>query len=267
MSAEPVEILELVGAAGIGGMIGWSHHAALLAGYAAALLGFEALRRAWSTPWRDQLTARFRRPWVEVGLAFLAVLAVIGIGQLYVRGFLVPERHGAVWAKCANQLLIYAPIPLLLALRRHPLSSAWLPTKWIPVRLGIGLALALLALASFHLARGTGEGFLSGVSRTFRIENADEALQVFLEDLSIAVLMVRLGAALGRGRALIIVALLFAGAHVPGMLAQGAPGVAYASLLLDAALAVTVLAILQRSADIWWFWWIHFAMDMTQFAP
>jgi hypothetical protein len=36
--------------------------------------------------------------------------------------------------------------------------------------------------------------------------------------------------------------------------------------LLDVVLAVAVVAVVQRSADVWWFWGVHFAMDMTQYA-
>jgi hypothetical protein len=36
-------------------------------------------------------------------------------------------------------------------------------------------------------------------------------------------------------------------------------------LVADAGLAVIVLHFLQKSSDILWFWWIHFAMDMMQF--
>ena len=62
-----------------------------------------------------------------------------------------------------------------------------------------------------------------------------------------------------------IVAALFAAGHVPGMLASGAGVAELIPLILDAALGVGILLVLNRSADIWWFWCVHFAMDMTQF--
>jgi hypothetical protein len=30
-------------------------------------------------------------------------------------------------------------------------------------------------------------------------------------------------------------------------------------------LGVLALAVLYRSRDVWWFWMVHFALDMTQF--
>jgi hypothetical protein len=71
--------------------------------------------------------------------------------------------------------------------------------------------------------------------------------------------------ALGLTRSIIIVAVLFAAAHIPAMLSGGAGLMEITGLALDAGLAIVVLFFLQRSADVWWFWWIHFAMDMMQF--
>ena len=30
-------------------------------------------------------------------------------------------------------------------------------------------------------------------------------------------------------------------------------------------LGVLMLTLLQRLRDVWWFWMVHFALDMTQF--
>jgi hypothetical protein len=49
------------------------------------------------------------------------------------------------------------------------------------------------------------------------------------------------------------------------MLSGGATLGSFAHLVLDAALAVGIFSVLQRSGDIWWFWMVHFAMDMMQF--
>ena len=42
-------------------------------------------------------------------------------------------------------------------------------------------------------------------------------------------------------------------------------GTARVILFLDAGLGVLVLVVLRRAQDIWWFWCVHFAMDMMQF--
>jgi hypothetical protein len=90
-------------------------------------------------------------------------------------------------------------------------------------------------------------------------------VQVLLADVSIAVLFVRFRAALGLRGALLVVAALFAAAHIPGLLANGAATSDIVALSGDAGLGVLALAVLHRSRDVWWFWMVHFALDMTQF--
>jgi hypothetical protein len=89
---------------------------------------------------------------------------------------------------------------------------------------------------------------------------------VFCEDVAIAILFVRVQAALGLRVTIILAASLFAAAHIPAMVARGTSREAYARLALDAGLGVFVLFIAQRSADVWWLWCVHFAMDMMQFV-
>ncbi len=60
-------------------------------------------------------------------------------------------------------------------------------------------------------------------------------------------------------------AVLFAAGHVPVLVSGGASVAELLHLVLDAALAVGVILVLQRSRDIVWFWCLHFCLDMTQF--
>lgn len=78
-------------------------------------------------------------------------------------------------------------------------------------------------------------------------------------------LAVRFNAALRRPWATaVIVALLFAGGHIPAQLANGLAPSEMLYLVFDFVLAAGVIGVVQRSADIWWFWCVHFAIDMTQ---
>jgi hypothetical protein len=90
--------------------------------------------------------------------------------------------------------------------------------------------------------------------------------QVFLEDLTVAILYVRLAGAVGSRWATVVVACLFAAGHVPAMVSQGITWSEWSGLLRDAGLGMAVILLLQRSRDIVWFWCIHFSLDMTQFA-
>jgi hypothetical protein len=219
--------------------------------------------------WPLREPPRFARPWVEVALALLAVAGVIGVGQLYSRGWLLPSGGalGGV-AEAANQLAIFSPMLLLLALRRQPLSTAWLPRERLGARLAIGLVLAVAALVAFALTRSGCDLPWLVVGRVFAARNAPIAVQVLLEDVSIAIVLVRLGAATRRPRLSAVgVAALFAAAHLPAMLSGGGVGVAdVASLSLDFALAAGALLVVQRSSDVAWFWLVHTAMDLTQFS-
>jgi hypothetical protein len=94
----------------------------------------------------------------------------------------------------------------------------------------------------------------------------DEAFQVLFEDVAIAILLVRLAAAIGKPAAVMLAASLFAAGHIPSMLAQGASASELVALLRDVTLGLVVLGAVLRSGDILWFWPVHVTMDLTQFA-
>ena len=129
-----------------------------------------------------------------------------------------------------------------------------------------GLLLALPAIAAFTAVRPAVGAWGPVVARVYRWASLPTLVQVLLEDVSVAILFVRLGAALGPRKTIVLVAVLFAAGHIPTLLATGAAPREIASLVLDAALGVGAIAALRRSADVWWFWQVHFAMDMMQFV-
>lgn len=104
------------------------------------------------------------------------------------------------------------------------------------------------------------------MGRIARYQNLDKFVQVFLEDMSIAILLVRFQAAVGPAWATVTVGLLFAAAHAPAMITHGASPTELAHLIVDAALGVAVISVLRHSRDIVWLFLIHFCLDMTQFA-
>ena len=55
----------------------------------------------------------------------------------------------------------------------------------------------MLALGAYTLARADADGLPSVLGRIVTYDRLDEAVQVFLEDLTIAILFVRFAAALG----------------------------------------------------------------------
>lgn len=243
-----------------------SHYGALIMGYAAALVGWLLLARVLVGVWPSARMVSFERPWREVVIALLAAAGIIAIGQAYMRLGFLPEtgRVGPALA-AVNQVLIFSPVPLALLLRSHPPDSVWLGRPRWPIRLATGLLLAILAAGTYTLLRNGSNGIVSVAGRIARYDHVDEAVQVLLEDLTIAFLFVRLAAAIGSRWSVVAVALLFAVGHVPALIARGAEIGELTLLLRDVALGTGVILVLQRSRDILWFWPIHFALDMTQF--
>ena len=261
------------------------HYYPLILAYATALLGWvvvhETLRRAprvhslWGAAAFDP---QFRRPWVELALVLAAAVCVVGIGQIYMAGFRLPTDGSFVGtvSESINHLVIFSPI-VLLAVWRRPvavkdwksweltLRSMWLPPRRVLVRVVVGFSLAMLALGAFIAVHQSARPFLEVVGRSWAPRNADLLVQVFLEDVAIAVAFVRLRSALGLRGAIGLVAFLFAAAHIPAMLANGATLLELSHLLLDTALGVMVLLVLRRASDVWWFCPLHFTLDMTQF--
>jgi len=250
-------------------MINFGRYIGLYAGYGAgALVWLIALRTMpslWPSDQHSGIT--FTKPWREVLWALLACLGVVAVGQAYQHGFRLPV-HGS-WgtlAESINQVMVFSPVVLLLALRRQGLSTAWLPTKRIPERLAVGVAVSLAALVAYCMVREQFGRFGVFLARIFAPGNADKAVQVFLEDLSIAVVMCRLTTAMKHPwRSAGLVGALFAAGHIPAMLSHGVAGGELVGLVLDGLLGLFMVRILQRAGDIWWFWCLHFMMDMTQF--
>jgi hypothetical protein len=201
-----------------------------------------------------------------VGYALVASAAVVALGQGYVRGYRLaaPGPLGPL-AEALNQLAIFAPFFLLLVIRRQGLETAWLPTRRVWQRLAVGLGLAQIAILAFTLTRPGSDPWPTVAPRVYSARNGGYAVQIFCEDVAIAILFLRLQAALGARLSLFLVALLFAGGHLPTMIAQGTSLAEALRLLLDAGLCVLALAVVRRSQEVWWFWCVHFAMDMMQF--
>jgi len=209
----------------------------------------------------------FARPWREFGAALVGALGILAAGQLWSRGIRLPDEgaFGPVLG-AMNQLLIFTPILLVVLLRRQSWATAWLPRHRFAMRLLVGLVLASLAVTTYAVLRAGADEPWVLLGRIWRYEHLDEMVQVFLEDVTIAILFVRLAGAMGSRWATVVVACLFAAGHIPVMISEGATWNELAGLLRDAGLGVAAILVLQRSRDVVWFWCIHFALDMTQFA-
>jgi hypothetical protein len=243
------------------------HYPSLVVAYCAGLGGWLVASRLLPHVWPRDPIEPFAHPWREFGIALVGAVGVVAMGQLWIRGIRLPEQGplrpvlGAL-----NQVLIFAPVLLVVAVRRQSWTTAWLPRPRIATRLLVGFVLASLAVAAYSLSRADADAPWVLSSRIWRYEHLDKMAQVFLEDLTVAILFVRLAGALGSRRATVIVAVLFAAGHIPTMVSQGATWLELGGLLGDVGLGVAAILVLQRSRDVVWFWCIHFCLDMTQFA-
>ena len=235
----------------------------LFAGYCTAVLAWMLLDRLRPGLWPRRPLPSFQRPWVETGFALLAVVAILALGQLWSRGVRLPSTNPVT--RSLNQVLIFSPLFALLAIRRQPPATGLLRPDRRGVHLAVGLGLAALALAAHVIARRAAGEATALVPRVWLPDNLDVAVQVFLEDLGVGILLARLSAAAGARATVIGAALLFAAAHIPAMVAQGAPAQELLGLARDVVLGWLVLGSVLRSGDILWFWPIHVVMDLTQF--
>src|SRR5262249_61475292 len=132
-----------------------------------------------------------------------------------------------------------------------------LPVVRLWARLLVGLARAAVAVGAFPLVCPGSDNWLAVYPRVYQAKNAGLAVQVLCEDLAIAILFVRFQAAVGLRGTVVLVAGLFAAAHISSMVATGATVGGLASLLLDASLGGIVFVFAQRSAGVWWLLWVH----------
>jgi hypothetical protein len=235
----------------------------LLAGYGAAMAAFWAIYLIAKPVFLRHERVVVGRPWLELALFALGVAGVIGVGQLYVHGMLLPEE--GEFFQSANQLLIFAPAIVVLVLLGSFWRKNFLPLNGAAGGLLLGLGLALVAFTAFVAARH-GMGAWPELGRQIvQPANISIAVQVLLEDILIAALAARLVAATNWILAIVVAAGLFAAAHIPAMLAEGAQMTELTSLVLDTGLGVMVIGAIIVSRNVWWFWPVHAVMDLTQF--
>jgi len=241
-----------------------AHYISLIAAYGTGAVLWVLTNYWFKRIWNNQKEVSFQKPWLEFVYAIIAVLGILGIGQLYIRELLLPN-NGNVVVDAINQVLIFSPTFLLLLIRKQSLDTIWVPRTKVIIRLAIGLAITLIALFVYYLIRKNANDFGSILVNTYHPKNISYLVQVFMEDITIALIFVRLSAWIGNKKAIILVSILFAAGHIPSLLANGFVITELGSLLFDMAIGIVILSALSKSKDIWWFFMLHFALDMTQF--
>jgi hypothetical protein len=243
------------------------HYTPLVLAYLVGLSGWLLASYVFAGVWPREPAPVFERPLRELGIALGGVVGVVAVGQVWASGIHLPEQ-GALGPTlgAVNHILIFTPLLLVPVIRRQPWTTAWLPRTRVPIRLLVGVVLAALAVGAYSLLRDGADAPWVLFGRIWRYEHIDEMTQVFLEDLAVAILFVRLAGAIGNRWATVLVACLFAAGHIPALVSQGVSQPELLELFRDVGLGVVVILVLQKSRDVLWFWCIHFCLDMTQFA-
>lgn len=241
------------------------HYMALAPAYALVTILWFTIYKVIGIPWNKKTNLNFQKPWLEFLYAVFAVAAILCIGQLYIHDLLVPNSNNNYYIDAINQLLIFSPTIFLLLIRKQPSITVWLPTSHILIRLFWGLTLALSSMVFYWLFRKDATSLVSIISNTFHLKNISHLVQIFMEDVTIALLFVRLSEWIGGKLTIGIIAFLFAAAHIPSLISHGATLNELMTLFIDAGIGVIILSAVSKSRDLWWFFMVHFVMDMTQF--
>jgi hypothetical protein len=240
------------------------HYISLIAAYGTGIALWLLANQLFKSLWADKKVIAFEKPWLEFIYSIIAVVVILGIGQLYLRDLLIPN-NGNLVIDTINQILIFSPTIFLILIRKQSIETIWLSKSKIFLRLFIGLLIAISSLLVYWLIRKNAPSFESILANTYHYKNISHLAQVFMEDITIALIFVRLSAWIGNYRAIFIVAILFAAGHIPSLLFNDFAVTELGSLFLDSFIGVAILSVVSKSKDVWWFFMLHFALDMSQY--
>jgi hypothetical protein len=240
------------------------HYISLIFAYATGMGIWFLLNYFFPSLWKPEERIYFNKPYLEFAFSIIAVFAILGIGQLYIRSLLIPN-DGNILVDALNQFIIFSPVFVLILIRKQSLATLWLPKSRVVIRLLAGLLIALFSVVTYWLTRSGANGLGNILINIYHYQNISHLVQVFMEDVTIALIFVRLSAWIGNKWSILLVAVLFAAGHIPSLVTNGTTFIELGSLIIDALLGVLVLTAVSKSKDIWWFFMVHFAIDMTQF--
>jgi hypothetical protein len=246
---------------------------ALLSFFSAVIIAYLSVCAAWVIVtrlrpklWPTAPGLKSDRPWLDLALAAVAVIAILALGQSYRAGYLLHSGAPALGplAYTLNQLIIFAPIVIVLAIRGQGPATVFLSPAALPMKLITGLLLGIAAVAIYLGASGRLGDLPAVLLESVRPQSLERFLPVFLEGVALAFVFVRVRWTFGTAAALLIPSVLFAISHIPRQLESHLP-IEHIALYfaLNTLLPVAILYVVSLSADVIWLGIVHYLMDVA----
>jgi hypothetical protein len=206
------------------------------------------------------------RPWLDFALAIAAAAGIFALGEVYRRGWLLPTgndwRGRLGWT--VDNLIIFSPIAAVLVLRRQGVDTLFLSAYRLPEKIVLGVVLGVASLSTYSAMRGEIDQIGPRLAASVEPEKLVDFLPVFLEGVALAFGFVRFRWLVGTAAALVVPAMLFAAAHVPGQVANDRTLVYMAVFFaFNSTLAAAILWTVARSRDVVWIGIVHYLMDVA----
>lgn len=216
--------------------------------------------------WPDEPLVETEHKWVDLLMVAVGITGVFAVGEAYRNDWLIPKTGS--WTdhpiSALNLSLPFAPIFLVLLIRRQSLATVWISSISIQWKLLAGVVASLAGVACFLAMRGElnrGEEILKD---SMTIHSLIHAPAVFLEAVAIAFLFVRLKWVTGGFFAVLIGSLLFAAAHIPSGIQGGRPTIEIVQFFFfNTALAAFIFGVVAKSRDVIWIAIPHYFLDVA----
>jgi hypothetical protein len=210
--------------------------------------------------------ARSDRPVLDFLLTLAAAGGILLLGTIYRQGWLLPAGATPL-GRCfwvIDNAIIYSPIAVVLAARRQGLDTIFLSHGRLWEKTALGLGLGIGAVSVYLALRGELAQLPDVLISAAAPDKLIDFPAVFLEGVALAFGFVRFRWLVGTAAALVIPALLFAAAHVPGQVAEER-AIAHmaAFFVFNSGLCAAILWTVQRSRDIVWIGLVHYLMDVA----
>ena len=240
---------------------------AIVMAYGSACGIWLVLNKYFPAFWPQESLAQPEGRYKEILPMILGVVGILAIGQMYQQGWLIPEPDNVYLASASwvlNNLLIYAPVFVVLYFRKQSVNTVFLSARKTGVKVGFGLGVSVVAMYLFYLISGSEKAFFEVFSNAAQLSSIRNFPAVFLEGVAVAFLFVRLSWTIGLKWAIIIPSLLFGLSHLATWSQSGDwLTLVLPYFLVTISTTVLVLYTTNKSKDVIWLGIIHFLMNQA----